>query len=55
MNIADKNKGGTIDQREFLIAMKNRSTKISKIIRDIKKYAKDIIDKKHDNDLRQAF
>ena len=55
MKIADKDLGGTIDQGEFLVAMKNKSSKVSKIIREIKKYAKGIIDAKHDNDLREAF
>ena len=55
MKIADKDGSGSIDQGEFLHAMKNTSSKVSAIIRQIKQYAKGIIDKKHDNDLRAAF
>jgi len=33
---------------EFLEAMKNTSSKISKLIREIKKYAKEIIDAKQE-------
>jgi len=44
MKLADKDDSGSIDQEEFLYAMKNTSSKISAIIREIKKYAKTIID-----------
>ena len=43
MKIADKDNSGSIDQMEFLKAMKNSSSKVSKIIKEIKLYAKDII------------
>jgi len=46
--MADKDNSGTIDQEEFLLALKNKSTKISRIIRDIRKYSHSIIDKKHE-------
>jgi len=55
MKIADKDKGGTIDQGEFLIAMKNKSSKVSKIIREITKYVKEMIDSKHERELKDAF
>ena len=35
--------------------MKSKSRKTSKIIFEIKTYAKDIIDKKHDQDLKEVF
>jgi len=46
MKIADKDNSGSIDQEEFFIAMRNKSSKVSKIIREIKKYAKSIVDLK---------
>ena len=55
MDLADTDGNGTIDQGEFIIAMKSRCTKISKIISDIKEYAVDIINKKHEADLKEAF
>jgi len=35
--------------------MKNKSSKITKMIREIKTYAKQIIDDKNDQDMREAF
>jgi len=35
MSIADKDNSGSIDQDEFVLAMKSKSPKISKIIREI--------------------
>ena len=35
--------------------MKNKSKRLSQIIKEIKVYAKSIIDAKHDADLREAF
>ena len=35
--------------------MKNSSKKVSNIIREIKKYAKRIVDAKHEQDLKDAF
>lgn len=35
--------------------MKNKSTKTSKIIREIKAYARSIIDEKQDKDIKDAF
>ena len=46
MKVADKDDSGFIDQAEFLMAMKSRSSKTSLIIRQIKAYAKSIIDQK---------
>ena len=35
--------------------MKNRSSHLSKIIREIKKYAKAIIEKKNEDHIKEAF
>lgn len=35
--------------------MKNTATKVSMVIREIKKYAKDIIEAKQNSDLAEAF
>ena len=56
MNVADKDRSGTIDQEEFLIAMKSKcSVRISKIIEDIKKYAIEIVNRKQEKDIKAAF
>ena len=44
MKIADTDNSGSIDQDEFFEAMRSKSCKVSKIIREIRKYAKEIID-----------
>ena len=55
ISLVDKDGSGSIDCDEFLVAMRSKSAGISKIIKQIKRYAKDIVDKKHDNDLSEAF
>ena len=55
MALADKDGSGSIDQDEFVRAMCNRSKKTSRIIREIKKYAKALVIQKHDADLKEAF
>ena len=48
MKVADADNSGHINQEEFLIAMKNKSSKVSKIIREIKNHAKDILVAKYE-------
>jgi len=45
--MADKDNSGAIDQEEFLFAMRSKSNKNSKTIREIKKHAKILVEKKH--------
>ena len=55
MKLADKDNSGYIDQEEFLIAMKCESKGTSQIIKQIKEHAVDIIQKKQEQDIIDAF